>query len=44
MVKGKDVYEIVKEGILKQSFRLEGARKLLKSIGFGMSFNDEVEE
>lgn len=44
MVKGKDVYEIVKEGILKQSFRLEGARKLLKSIGFDMSFNDEVEE
>ena len=44
MVQGKDVYEIVKDKLAKETYRLENARKLLSSIDQELNYSEKNDE
>lgn len=44
VAQGKDVYDIVKERLAKETYRLENARRLLSSIDPGLSYRNAKED
>ena len=44
VAKGKDVYDIVKEKLAKETYRLENARKLLSCVDPGLSYRNAKAE